>query len=177
MQWCTSGRNGCKKFPNAKENVQQENVTGQRATGVVGYLSEPALEDGVLSIGAGKKPIEGAYNIDTNPTVEGVYMGDATDLSGIASGSQKTIIIENPYGYDPLNPEILRVLEANGTIEITGARSNKYVNKTPKRASQLGFTVTEEIVHNIGQFTTTDGTVISPERTQSFVKYILKSTD
>ena len=177
MYYDPSGRNGCKKFPNAKENVQQENVTGQRATGVVGYLSEPALEDGVLSIGAGKKPIEGAYNIDTNPTVEGVYMGDATDLSGIASGSQKTIIIENPYGYDPLNPEILRVLEANGTIEITGARSNKYVNKTPKRASQLGFTVTEEIVHNIGQFTTTDGTVISPERTQSFVKYILKSTD
>ena len=116
-------------------------------------------------------------NIDTNPTVEGVYMGDATDLSNIASGSQKLIIIENPYGYDPLNSEILRVLAADGTIEITGAGANKYANKTPKRAPKLGFSVTVEMVPNIGQFTTTDGAVISPERTQNFVKYILKPTN
>ena len=156
---------------------QYDGETEQQETETAGYLSEPALQDGVLSIGAGKKPIEGAYNIDTNPIAEGVYMGDATDLGNIASGSQKLIIIENPYGYDPLNSEILRVLATDGTIEITGARSNRYANKTPKRASELGLSVTEEIVPNIGQFTTTNGTVISPERTQKFVKYILKPTN
>ena len=49
--------------------------------------------------------------------------------------------------------------------------------KTPKRAPKLGFSVTVEMVPNIGQFTTTDGAVISPERTQNFVKYILKPTN
>ena len=177
MYYDPSGKDDCKINPDAEENVQQENVTRQQGIETAGYLSEPALQDGVLSIGAGKKPIEGAYNIDTNPTVEGVYMGDATDLSNIASGSQKLIIIENPYGYDPLNSEILRVLAADGTIEITGAGANKYANKTPKRAPKLGFSVTVEMVPNIGQFTTTDGAVISPERTQNFVKYILKPTN
>ncbi|MDL2302656.1 hypothetical protein LJC58_09965 [Lachnospiraceae bacterium OttesenSCG-928-D06] len=37
--------------------------------------------------------------------------------------------MENPYGYDPLNPEVSRVLESGGTVEITGGMSNKYFNR------------------------------------------------
>ena len=94
------------------------------------FLSKPAKADGSLNIGAGTNPIEGYYNIDIDPKVPGVHAGNATDLSGIKSGSQSHINMDNPYGYDPLNSEILRVLADNGQITLTGsALANKYIKK------------------------------------------------
>ena len=56
---------------------------GAKEVEIPKYLLEPAKENGMLNIGAGKKTIEGAYNIDyknANPQI-GVHQGDATDLS------------------------------------------------------------------------------------------------
>ncbi len=89
------------------------------------YLSKPK-QNGVLVIGAGNNPIKGAYNIDKKDSISSaVYYGDATNLVNIQTGSQSKVIIENPNGFDPLNPEILRVVKEGGEIEITGIKSNK----------------------------------------------------
>ena len=88
------------------------------------YLSKPE-QGGVMVVGAGTKAISGAYNIDINPKVGGVHYGDATNLVNVPTGSQSKVIIENPNGFDPLNPEILRVVKEGGEIEITGIKSNK----------------------------------------------------
>mgnify|MGYP005777248851 CR=1 FL=1 len=160
-----------------KENVLEDKSVIKKESITSKYLDQPADKNGTLNIGAGRKPIEGAYNIDLNPATPGVYTGDATNLTNIASGSQSKIIIENPYGYNPLNPEIIRVLEPGGVIEVTGSKANGFVNKIPQQAQQMGFSVTEVQVPNVGQFTTTNGVVISSERTPTFIKYILKSTN
>ena len=89
------------------------------------YLSKPK-QNGVLVIGAGDKPIKGAYNVDIKENIKiGVFKGDATNLVNVPTGSQSKVIIENPNGFDPLNPEILRVVKEGGEIEITGIKSNK----------------------------------------------------
>ena len=80
----------------------------------------------MLVIGAGNNPIKGAYNIDKKDSISSaVYYGDATNLVNVPTGSQAKVIIENPNGFDPLNPEILRVIKEGGEIEITGIKSNK----------------------------------------------------
>ena len=89
------------------------------------YLTKPE-QGGTLVIGAGNKPIKGAYNVDIKENIKiGVFKGDATNLVNVPTGSQSKVIIENPNGFDPLNPEILRVVKEGGEIEITGIKSNK----------------------------------------------------
>ena len=89
------------------------------------YLTKPE-QGGTLVIGAGNNPIKGAYNIDKKDSISSaVYYGDATNLVNVPTGSQAKVIIENPNGFDPLNPEILRVIKEGGEIEITGIKSNK----------------------------------------------------
>ncbi|WP_239329265.1 RHS repeat-associated core domain-containing protein [Paenibacillus sp. ACRRX] len=121
------------------------------------FLDAPATSNGTLNIGARGKPTEGAYNIDINPKASGVHYGDATNLSNIKTGSQSKIIIENPYGYDPLNPEVMRVLSKNGEIKITGSRSN--MNKLVKTLDDRGLKLKGEgrEIPNDGSFKTTDG--------------------
>lgn len=97
------------------------------------YLSKPK-QNGVLVIGAGNNPIKGAYNIDIKKNVKiGVFKGDATNLVNVPTGSQSKVIIENPYGFEPLNPEILRVVKPGGEIRITGTESNRYFRKMFKK--------------------------------------------
>lgn len=43
--------------------------------------------------------------------------------------SQKRVIINNPYGFDPLNSEIHRIVKNGGTVRITGSLSNKNFNQ------------------------------------------------
>jgi len=89
------------------------------------YFTKPE-QGGTLVIGAGNNPIKGAYNIDKKDSISSaVYYGDATNLVNIQTRSQSKVIIENPNGFDPLNPEILRVVKEGGEIEITGIKSNK----------------------------------------------------
>jgi uncharacterized protein RhaS with RHS repeats len=122
------------------------------------YLDKPAEADGSLNIGAGTNPIEGYYNIDIDPKAPGVHAGNATDLSGIKSGSQSHINMDNPYGYDPLNPEILRVLSENGKITITGsAFANKYIKKSLKRIDELGLRIVSQTKVDPKGFKTIDG--------------------
>ncbi|MEZ7733985.1 hemagglutinin repeat-containing protein, partial [Fusobacterium periodonticum] len=97
------------------------------------YLSNPE-QNGVLVIGAGNKPIKGAYNVDIKENIKiGVFKGDATNLVNVPTGSQAKVIIENPYGFDPLNPEILRVVKPGGEIRITGTEKNKFFKKMFKK--------------------------------------------
>ncbi|ASC01992.1 hypothetical protein CBG50_00880 [Fusobacterium polymorphum] len=89
------------------------------------YLTKPE-QGGTLVIAAGNNPIKGAHNIDIKENIKiGVFKGDATNLVNVPTGSQSKVIIENPNGFDPLNPEILRVVKEGGEIEITGIKSNK----------------------------------------------------
>jgi phage baseplate assembly protein gpV len=121
------------------------------------YLQKPADENGTLNIGARGKPTEGAYNIDIDPKASGVHYGDATKLTNIKTGSQSKIIIENPYGYDPLNTEVTRVLSRNGEIIITGSRSN--MNKLVRTLDDKGLKIKGERreIPNDGSYLTTDG--------------------
>lgn len=127
------------------------------------YLEKPADENGTLNIGARGKPIEGAYNIDIDPKSPDVYYGDATHLANIKTGSQNRIIFENPFGYDPLNPEVLRVLSRDGEIIITGSRSN--MKKLIKQLDDKGLKIKGERrdIPNDGSYLTTDGEkIMSP---------------
>ena len=139
------------------------------------FLRRPATRNGTLNIGAGSNPTRGAYNIDLTPRVPGVRVGNATDLSNIRTGSQSLIIIDNPYKFDPLNSEILRVLQPGGIIEVTGSNSNPFFNKILKKLAGTGLRlVRTETVTNIGQFTDSDGIVIPVDRTEEFIRRILE---
>ena len=109
-----------------------------------GYLDKPEY-GGILNIGAGTRPMEGAYNIDINPTTEGVYFGDVNDLSSIPSGSQSKIVMQNPYKYNPLSFQISRVLQIGGTIEATGNLSShsfgKIFNISPVQLELRGYEI------------------------------------
>ncbi|QTH43040.1 hypothetical protein J4772_00665 [Cohnella sp. LGH] len=128
----------------------------------VKFLDTPATKNGTLNIGAGSKPIQGAYNIDPKPGTSGVHLGDATNLSNIATGSQSRVIMENPYRYDVLNPEVSRVLQSGGTLEITGGLSNKTFNTVYKMSEEelkaAGYTlVSRGQAANAGTSLTTTG--------------------
>ncbi|WP_237397768.1 hypothetical protein [Gilliamella sp. Pas-s25] len=97
------------------------------------YPDKPADINGKINIGAGKTPLEGYYNIDYNPTTSVVHKGDAMNLPNVKTGSQAKINIDNPYRYDPLNPEILRILSKDGEIKLLGnLKANKYFRNAIK---------------------------------------------
>ena len=134
------------------------------------YLDKPANANGSLNIGAGTNPIEGYYNIDIDPKAPGVHAGNATDLSGIKSGSQSHINMDNPYGYDPLNPEILRVLSENGQITQTGsAYANKYIKKSLKKIEELGLRIVSQTKVDPKGFKTIDGSQIESKQLDQLV--------
>ncbi len=47
--------------------------------------------------------------------------------NNITSNSQSKVIIENPFGFYPLNEEIQRITADNGLVKITGTQTNKYL--------------------------------------------------
>lgn len=101
-----------------------------------------------------------------------VYAGNADNLAGINSQSQSLIIMQNPYGFNPLNPEIIRVLHPNGKIVITaslntkGQINNKFANQAIKEAESKGFKVSKKPVQNNG-FNQSDG---NPIKSESFIE-------
>ncbi|MCV4262101.1 RHS repeat-associated core domain-containing protein, partial [Pseudomonas capsici] len=152
------GLSGCPGDESAKANKSS------------GYLDKAADSDGALNIGAGSNPIEGYYNIDIDPKVPGVHAGDATDLSGIKTGSQSHINMDNPYGYDPLNSEVLRVLSADGQITMTGsANANKYIKKSLRRLEELGLKIVSQTKVNPEGFKTVGGEQIASRELDQFI--------
>ncbi|EPT7082608.1 hypothetical protein ACVR26_003490 [Cronobacter sakazakii] len=140
------------------------NVTSsQESTLVKKTFYDKPQEGGILNIGAGNRPIEGAYNISHPDYSKGVcvYAGDVNDLSNIVTGSQKTIIMENPYGFKPFNDEVLRVLDQNGTIIVKGTWNNPTIRKIEREAQKYGFTLTERNVIPGTGFSQTDGKPIA----------------
>ena len=104
-----------------------------------------------------------------------MYYGDATNLADIPTGSQTKVVIENPFGFDPTNPEILRVVKEGGEIEITGIKSNKEFYKiySGKVEVPKGFEIIEvgEIPENFQkQGFRTDGDLIGTKNGEGFPK-------
>lgn len=97
------------------------------------YPDKPVNINRKINIGAGKTPLEGYYNIDYNTTSSIVHKGDAFHLPEVKTGSQTKINIDNPYGYNPLNPEIMRILSKDGEIRLVGnLKNNKYFRNAIK---------------------------------------------
>ena len=138
------------------------------------YLAK-AENGGTLNIGAGNKPIKGAYNISNPdyPMANWVYAGNANDLSKIATGSQKLIIMENPYGFKPFNDEILRVLANKGTIIIKGTWNNPSLKNIEKIAENKGFILSEKKVISSKGYSQSDGKQINNETITEY-KFIRK---
>ncbi|EKM0376132.1 hemagglutinin repeat-containing protein, partial [Cronobacter turicensis] len=143
--------------------VSPGNYLWQESTLVKKPFYDKPQEGGILNIGAGNRPIEGAYNIShpDYPKGPGVYAGDANDLSNIATGSQTNIIMENPYGFEPFNDEVVRVLDQNGTIIVKGTWNNPTIRKIEREAKKYGFTLTERNVIPSTGFSQTDGKPIA----------------
>ena len=150
--------------------AKEQQINAGKGTG--GYLNKPE-QGGTLNIGAGNKPIEGAYNISNpaHPMANGVHAGDINDLSNIATGSQRKIIMENPYGFNPLNKEVLRVLEPEGTIVIKGSGTNRTLRNIEAEAARNGLIlVSKKDVPNIG-YNQTSG---APIKGDVVIEYIFK---
>ncbi|EOL9072635.1 hemagglutinin repeat-containing protein [Cronobacter turicensis] len=156
--------------------VSPGNYLWQESTLVKKPFYDKPQEGGILNIGAGNRPIEGAYNIShpDYPKGPGVYAGDANDLSNIATGSQKTIIMENPYGFKPFNDEVLRVLDKDGTIVVKGTWNNPAIQRIEKDAKKYGFTLTERNVIPSTGFSQTDG---KPIKNKKVTEYKFKKGD
>ncbi|MCO6540661.1 MAG: RHS repeat-associated core domain-containing protein, partial [Gilliamella sp.] len=151
------------------ENSGFEGIAGKE-TG--GYLNQPE-QGGTLNIGAGNKPIEGAYNIShpDYPMAEGVYPGNANDLSNIATGSQNKIIMDNPFGYYPLNDEVLRVLNNGGTIIIRGNQTNKYMKNLEIIAKEKGLQLVNKRQISSAGYAQSSG---EPIKSKTIDEYIFK---
>ncbi|ELY7393658.1 hypothetical protein SOJ80_003912 [Cronobacter universalis] len=92
-------------------------------------------------------------------------------MSNIATGSQTKIIMENPYGFEPFNDEVVRVLDKNGTIVVKGTWNNPTIRKIEREAKKYGFTLTERNVISSTGFSQTDG---KPIANDTVTKYIFK---
>ncbi|MDZ7322635.1 hemagglutinin repeat-containing protein [Kosakonia sacchari] len=138
-----------------------------------GFLSAPQA-GGTLNIGAGNRPISGAYNISSPdyPMANGVHAGDANDLSQIASGSQSKIVMENPYGFEPFGSEIQRVLASDGVVLVTGTWSNPEIRNIEKIATKNGFILTEKKILQNSGYTQSDG--ITPINNKTVTEYSFK---
>ncbi|MWP63316.1 hypothetical protein, partial [Gilliamella sp. Pas-s25] len=91
----------------------------------------------------------------------------------IATGSQNKIIMENPYKYDPLGSEILRVLDNNGTIIIKGSWNNPSMKNIEKIAADKGFTLSEKNVISSKGYSQSNGKPIQNETITEY-KFIRK---
>ena len=149
---------------------KEQEINAGKGTG--GYLNKPE-QGGTLNIGAGNKPIEGAYNIShpDYPMGKNVYPGNANDLSNIATGSQNKVIIDNPYGYKPINNEVMRVLNKDGVLIIRGGGGNKYIRNIEKIAADNGLKLVEKKTISSKGYTQSDG---SPIKNPTINEYIFK---
>ena len=67
-----------------------------------------------------------------------------------------------------------KMIGITGAIKSLQALENRYVNKTPQMCSEYGLHYIEaQPVQNIGQYTDSNGNVISPEKTPFFLNYIV----
>ncbi|MWP63241.1 hypothetical protein [Gilliamella sp. Pas-s25] len=104
---------------------------------------------------------------------EGVYPGNANDLSNIATGSQNKIIMDNPFGYYPLNDEVLRVLNKEGTIIIRGSdgKVNKYMRNLESIAEDKGLQLIDKRQISSAGYSQSNG---KPIVSQNINEYIFK---
>lgn len=102
---------------------------------------------------------------------EGVYPGKVEDLSFISTGSQKVVNIDNPYGYQPINSEVLRVLNEDGVLIIRGGDANKYVRNIEQIAEINNLELIEKKTISSQGYTQTDG---SPIKSLTINEYTFK---
>ncbi|WP_306357014.1 MULTISPECIES: hypothetical protein [unclassified Nocardia] len=116
-----------------------------------------------LNLGAGLNRMEGAVNADLKPNSELDVRLDANQLP-FREGVFDEVHSVNPYGYNPINSETVRVLKQNGIVIVTGSPKNKYI-KTPANLGELGLRLEWEgpilPVHGFGVQRLSDGTPLS----------------
>lgn len=158
-------------YAGVKAATQKVRVLTQTMRAWRPFLKRPAASNGTLNIGAGNRPVSGAFNIDINPRVTGVHRGNGTNMPNVRTGSQSRIIIEHPQ-FDVFNSEVRRVLQPGGRIEITGSYANRYFTTALNQLDDLGFrrVGTRIDVPNNGQFTNNLGQPLLG----TFFKYILE---
>lgn len=100
-----------------------------------------------------------------------VYPSNANDLSNIATSSQYKVIIDNPYGYKPINNEVMRVLNKDGVLIIRGGGGNKYIRNIEKIAADNGLKLVEKKTISSKGYTQSDG---SPIKNLTINEYIFK---
>ncbi|MGG8497006.1 class I SAM-dependent methyltransferase [Tenacibaculum sp. TC6] len=94
-----------------------------------------------LNLGAGQNPMlnPGTINLEyseedasegkkKNPLAEYI-VADATNLP-FRSGVFDLIHAINPYGFNPVNPEVSRVMTPSGGLRVTGNSKNKYAKNS-----------------------------------------------
>ena len=83
-----------------------------------------------LNLGSGDNPMEGATNADIRRTSStDVVLHPDWNTTGhlpFADGSFDEVHVVNPYGFNPVHPEVARVLRPGGQLFVTGSPANKY---------------------------------------------------
>lgn len=96
-----------------------------------------------LNLGSGENPMEGAVNADIRnaPGVDVVLPKDWNSGGSLpfASNSFDVVHVVNPYGFNPVHPEVARVLKPGGTLIVTGSPKNKYAKPMGDNALSAGF--------------------------------------
>lgn len=86
-------------------------------------------------------------------------------LPEVKTGSQSSINIDNPYGYNPLNPEVLRILSPNGEIRMVGnLKANKYFRNSLNSLDDLNLTLVSKNDINSSGYKLSDGTLMKDNK-------------
>lgn len=89
--------------------------------------------------------------------------------NNIASNSQSKVIIENPFGFYPLNEEIQRITTDNGLVKITGTQTNKCL----KYYFTKSWNNTRNIVCSLGVKKEQQGLIVKGEQIKTYsIRYL-----
>ncbi|GLY70830.1 TerC/Alx family metal homeostasis membrane protein [Amycolatopsis taiwanensis] len=125
-----------------------------------------------LNLGAGRNPMPGAANVDLpershtkglplNEFTPGMLGADAAKLPFPANSFDEVHAI-NPYEFEPVSPEVAKVLRPGGKLYVSGHPRNKTITP-PKDLAGLELAATSSLldVHRFGQPTRVNGSPLS----------------
>ena len=127
------------------------------------YKDRPDPQNGSINIGAVDNPLDGHHNVDIEPKATGVHRGDATNMPDVPTGYQSRINMDNPHGFDPLNPEVLRILSPDGEIRMVGIYSNRDFRNAVGNVEKLQLQIISRRQINFEGYKTTSGASIRSE--------------
>lgn len=119
-----------------------------------------------LNLGSGQNPMPDAVNVDVTPNPGVDVVADANQLP-FRDGSFNEVHAVNPYGYQPVSPEVARVLEPGGTLTVSGSPVNRFMRRAPDNPEDFGLRLEWEgpmiDQHRFGTQTRVDGSTFSTD--------------